>query len=50
VANLPANALSLTAPRLRDILLGRWGPKTDEHADRLIEMTWQAHRRLADWA
>ncbi len=46
VANLPASPSELSREMLRDVLLGLWGNRTDEHCEQLIDLTWSAMRQL----
>jgi len=46
VANLPKTADELTLESLKSLLLGLWGDKADQHAQPMIDLTWQAVQRL----
>lgn len=46
IPHLPKTAGELSPEGLRKLLLGIWGPKVDAHADRMIELTWEAIRIL----
>ena len=47
-ANLLARAGDLSGDSLRSLLLSLWGEKPDEHAGRLIDLTWNAIRDLRE--
>jgi mannitol-1-phosphate 5-dehydrogenase len=44
--HLPGTAAELSEQSLRSLLLELWGEKSDEHARRLIDLTWEALQGL----
>ncbi len=46
VPHLPKEAGGLTQVILKELLTALWGPKTDQFADKMIELTWNALLQL----
>ena len=46
VPHLPTDARDLTQDTLAQLLRGLWAAKTDQHADTLIRLTWEAIQPL----
>lgn len=46
VPHLPKSVSDLNEKTLKDLLMGLWGDKADQYADKMIALTWQALGQL----